>query len=407
MALYTYRALRPDGRTESGTLDAVSAGEAKAVLRSRSAYPVEVRPAQALQLGIANPFRRRAPPKLSARQLATFTRQFATLLQATIPYDAALGMMLLQAGRAGLREVLAGVRGRVVEGATLADALAAFPGVFPQMVVSMVRSGEAGGSLVLIMRRLAEHYEGVARLHTRLRSALVYPAFMMVFGTSVVVFMVTYIIPKIARLFESFGAQLPLPTRILIAASELLTGYWWAILPLLALALWGALHYLGTEGGQWFRDRLELAAPYWKEVRRRIIVQRFTQSLATLLKSGVELKGALEIATGVMGNRLYMRAMDRVILDVQNRGISLSVALGRVGLIPDDVLQMIAIGEETATLDEMLENVAARLSIETTATLDAATSLFEPVMILMMGAAVGFIVLSILLPMLQLNQLVG
>lgn len=407
MPLFTYRALNAAGQTEKGTLQAVSEKEVQAVLRDRAFYPLAIRRSRPLRLSLQGWLRFGREPGLSAKELAAFTRQLSILLQATVPYDAALGMIQQESSSAALRTALADVRGRVVEGAYLADALGAYPHLFPALVVNMVRSGEASGTLVMILGRLADYFETVHRLRTRVASALIYPAFMLVFSTAVVGFMVTYIVPKITRLFENFDTALPVPTRVLIAISEVVTNQWWAILLGMVAAGWGLAWFLRREQGRALRDRVELSLPLWRDLRRKLILQRLAQTLGTMLRSGVELKEALGVTREVLENRVYLRAMERVIFDVQNRGLPLAVAMRRAGVFPEDLCQMVAIGEETASLDAMLENVANRLSYEVTSTMDAATALFEPVMILIMGAVVGFIVVSILLPMLQLNQLVG
>ncbi len=406
MTLFSYRAVSAAGKTEKGTLQAASASDARLDLRERGLYPLDVRASQGSRRDWGRLLRLGRGPGLTVQQLAVFTRQLATLLQATIPYDTAVGLILQETGDLAFKSVLAEVRGRVVEGAYLADALAGFPGHFPPMVLNMIRAGETSGSLVPVLQRLADYYDNVSRLRTKIAAALVYPIFMTIFGFAVVVFMVTFIIPRISRLFDSFGAVLPIPTRILIALSNGVTGYWWLLLILAGGAVYGARRYLRTEPGHMLRDRAELAIPMLRAFRRKVILQRFTQTLATLLKSGVELKTALTVATEVMENRLYLQAMEHVIFDVQNKGLPFSVALRRASGFPEDLCQMVAIGEETATLDSMLETVASRLSQEVSATLDAATALFEPVLILAMGAVVGFIVISVLLPLLQLNQLV-
>ncbi|MCH9044799.1 MAG: type II secretion system F family protein [SAR324 cluster bacterium] len=407
MPLYTYRALDAGGRQEKGSLNAASEKEALAVLRGRSIYPLQLRSTQPFSLSLKNWVRLGRNPRISNKELAGFTRQLATLLEATIPYDTALRMVQAESSNASLQAVLTDVRARVVEGAYLADALAAHPHFFPSMLQNMVRSGENSGKLVIILGRLASYYENMNRLRTKIASALVYPAFMLVFSAAVVTFMVTYIIPKISRLFSSFGGVLPLPTRILIATSHVVVNYWWLILILALGAGWGLVWFLRTEFGRGLKDRIELTLPIWGEFLRKLLMQRLTETLATMLHSGVELNHALTVSKEVMQNRVYLKAMENVIVDIQNKGMQLSAAMRRTGLFPEDICQMIAIGEETATLNPMLENVAARLSNEVTATMDSATALFEPVMILLMGAVVGFIVISILLPMLQLNQLVG
>jgi type II secretory pathway component PulF len=407
VALYSYRALGLDGRPQSGTIQAGSEGEAKALLRGRQVYPVELKASRPFRW---NEWARALLPRREGstpRQLATFARQFATLLRAAIPYDAALGMIIQQTTDLSFKTALADVRSQVMEGAYLADAMGRFPEHFPRMLASMARSGETSGNMTLIMTRLADYYENLARLRARIVSALVYPLFMMAFGLAVVIFMVTYIIPRITVLLENFGRELPLATRILIAFSGLLTGYWWLLLALGAAALFGLGRFLRTDRGLLLRDRLALAIPFWNVLQRKMILQRFAQTLATLLQGGVELKSALVIGAAVMENRVYAQAMENVIDDVQNRGLPLAVALSRTGLVPADVTQMIAIGEETAALDAMLANVSDRLSQEITTALEAATALFEPVMILAMGLVVGFIVVSVLLPLLQMNQLLG
>ncbi|HEX7928636.1 MAG TPA: type II secretion system F family protein [bacterium] len=406
MTLYSYRALSAAGKAERGTLQAASESDARADLRDRGLYPLDLRTSKTMALNWSRLLRFGRSPSLSVQQLAVFTRQLATLLQATIPYDTALGLILQESSDLDFKSMLSDVRGRVVEGAYLADALGSYPGYFPPMVMNMIRAGETSGTLVAVLQRLADYYDNVGRLRTKIAAALVYPIFMTFFGLTVVIFMVTFIIPRISRLFDSFGAQLPLPTRILIATSNIVTGYWWLLIILVGSAIYGANRYLKTEKGQLMRDTAELSIPLLRGFRRKVILQRFTQTLATLLKSGVELKTALAVATEVMENRLYLQAMDHVIFDVQNKGLPFSVALRRVSGFPEDLCQMVAIGEETATLDSMLETVANRLSQEVAATLDAATALFEPVLILAMGAVVGFIVVSVLLPLLQLNQLV-
>ncbi|MBI3994077.1 MAG: type II secretion system F family protein [Candidatus Lambdaproteobacteria bacterium] len=406
MTIFAYRALGASGNAEKGTLNAPNLNEALSILRARDIYPIEVKPTEASGLSqkAARVVLRRTG--LSVSRLAAFARQFATLAGATVPYDQALGMILEQTPDLRFKSVLSDVRSRIMEGAYLADAFAAQGRYFPPMMINLIRSGEASGNLDRIMNRLADYYSEMHRLQTRVAASLVYPAFMMLFSLAVVIFMLTNIIPKITVLFENFNATLPLPTRILIAVSELITGYWWALLPALIVAVWGLLRFLRTGRGALLKDRLMLSLPYWRNVQRQLLMQRFTQTLATLLSSGVEMKNALSISRDVMENRIYLAAMDRVIFDVQNKGLSVSMALRRTALFPEDVVQMVAIGEETATLPQMLEHVATRIAQEMSATMEAATALIEPVMILVMGLVVGFIVMSILLPMLQLNQLV-
>ena len=239
MTLYSYRAVSPAGTTEKGTVQAGSESDARSDLRERGLYPLDVRASQGARLNWDQLLRLGRGPRLSVQQLAVFTRQLATLLQATIPYDTAVGLILQETGDLAFKSVLAEVRGRVVEGAYLADAFARFPSLFPPMVVNMIRAGETSGTLVAVLQRLADYYDNVSRLRTKIAAALVYPIFMTFFGFAVVVFMVTFIIPRISRLFDSFGAVLPVPTRILIGMSNLVTGYWWLLLMIAGASFMG------------------------------------------------------------------------------------------------------------------------------------------------------------------------
>jgi type II secretory pathway component PulF len=406
VALYTYRALTPLGKSEKGTVNAASENEAKAMLQQRQIFPLEVKASKPFAFGLPSIPIFHREPRLSVQGLASFSRQFATLLEATIPYDTALEMILQQTADMSFKSVLSDIKGKVVEGSYLADAFSHYPRFFPPMVVSMVRSGETAGFLAMIMHRLADYYENASRLRSKLTSAMVYPVFMMIFSSAVVAFMLTFIVPKITRLFDNFGVTLPLPTRILMALSAAVTDYWWLLLLLALAGGWGASRFLRSPRGQLWRDTMELKLPLWKGLRRKMILQRFTQTLANMLKAGVELKDALVVSSEVLENKIYLQAMERVIFDVQNKGLPLAVAMRQTGIFPEDLCQMTAIGEETATLDVMLDSVSDRFAREVSATVDGASALLEPVMILIMGAVVGFIVISIMLPMLQLNQLV-
>lgn len=377
------------------------------LLREREIYPLQVRSTASWGLVFKRWLRFGREPGLSTRELASFTRQMSTLLEATIPYDMALRMIQAESGNPQLQTVLGDVRRRVVEGAFLSDALGAYPSYFPPILANMIRSGESGGPLPLILKRLADYYENASRLRGKLVSALVYPVFMMLFSTGVVVFMSVNIIPKITSLFENFGGRLPLPTRVLIFFSGVLIDYWWLILMAIPVVIIGAMRFLDSSAGRAFKDRTELSFPVLKTFRRKVLLQRIAETMSTMLKGGLELNDALVVAGDVIENRIFRRAIENVIFDIQNRGMQLSVSMRRTGLFPEDICQMVAIGEETATMEAMLENVSNRLTQELGTTLDSATALFEPVMILVMGVVVGFIVMSILLPMLQLNQLVG
>jgi general secretion pathway protein F len=413
MPIFHYQALDPSGTLHKGSQDATTETEVRQFLREKQWFPTEIRTSRFTfshrKSGSASKTSFKLP-KLFSRSnhrhsLTLFTRQIEVLLDATIPYDKAFQLIIPQTQDPKFQSILSDVRGRVVEGKSLAGAMAQHPEAFPAMYVSMVRSGENGGTLGVIMRRLAEYFEQQEQLRGRLRSAMIYPAFMTVFGIAVVAFMVTAVVPKIAQIFEAQEAALPLPTRILLGLSEMVTQHWWALLLGFGLIATGFSAFWKSPIGQRWQDRLELTLPGLSQLRIKILVARFCQTLGLLLKSGVDLKTALEISKYVVVNRNFIARLDQLIIDVHNKGMPLSAAMARIELFPEYVRHVVAIGEEAARLDELLERVAERMQEEIGGLLEGLTALLQPALILLMGGVVGFIALAVLLPMLSMNQL--
>ena len=402
MPLYQYQAFDQAGVLRKGSEDAVSESDLRQRLRSQQLYPKEIR--------ISRNTSRSFLPKRGTnykRALTLFTRQFEVLMDATIPYDKALQLIIEQTEDVGFKEILAEVRARVVEGGSLADALQLYPKIFPEMYVSMIRSGENSGNLGTILKRLADYYETQERLRGRLKSAMIYPAFMLVFSLLVVVFMVTYIVPKITQIFASKGTLLPLPTRILMGLSDFMVNSWYLVLIGLIILIFGFSAFLRSEFGKKVLQQLQLKAPLIGPLMQKVLIARFCQTLGTLLGSGVDLKTALEISRHVVVNQLLIEQLNKMIIEVNNKGIPLSAAMGRTGYFPDYVQHVVAIGEEAARVDELLERVANRMQEEVSRLLEGLTALLQPTMIVLMGGIVGFIALSVLLPMLNMNQLLG
>ncbi|MDA0287277.1 MAG: type II secretion system F family protein [Proteobacteria bacterium] len=402
MPLYQYQAFDQAGVLRKGSEDAVSESDLRQRLRSQQLYPKEIR--------VSRNTSRSFLPKRGTnykRALTLFTRQFEVLMDATIPYDKALQLIIEQTENVGFKEILAEVRARVVEGGSLADALQLYPKIFPEMYVSMIRSGENSGNLGTILKRLADYYETQERLRGRLKSAMIYPAFMLVFSLLVVVFMVTYIVPKITQIFASKGTLLPLPTRILMGLSDFMVNSWYLVLIGLIILIFGFSAFLRSEFGKKVLQQLQLKAPLIGPLMQKVLIARFCQTLGTLLGSGVDLKTALEISRHVVVNQLLIEQLNKMIIEVNNKGIPLSAAMGRTGYFPDYVQHVVAIGEEAARVDELLERVANRMQEEVSRLLEGLTALLQPTMIVLMGGIVGFIALSVLLPMLNMNQLLG
>ncbi|MBF0236926.1 MAG: type II secretion system F family protein [SAR324 cluster bacterium] len=408
MPIYTYQALDTRGKIKRGSLDAASVQEIRQHLKSQQLFPTEIklsRFSKKQPTALVN-WKKWIPKRNNySKHLSVFTRQLEVLLDATIPYDKALELIISQTQDPDFQSILSDIRGSVMEGGQLADALGRYANVFPPMYISMVRSGESGGSLGLIMQRLANYYENQDKIRAKLKSAMTYPIFMGVFGVGVVVFMVTYIVPKITQIFESQDALLPLPTRMLIALSDFFANHWLLVLVLTGMSISGLMYFLKTPKGVRFKDKISLKLPLVKSLVIKVMVLRFCQTLGTLLKSGVDLKSALDISKFVVVNHVFINRLEQLILDVNNKGMPLSAAMKRIEYFPEYVHHVVAIGEEAARLDELLERVAERMENEVTSTIDGMTALLQPAMIMVMGAAVGFIALAILLPMLNMSQL--
>ena len=402
MPLYQYQAFDQAGVLHKGSEDAVSESDLRQRLRSQQLYPKEIR----VSRNTSHSFLPKRGTNYK-RALTLFTRQFEVLMDATIPYDKALQLIIEQTEDMGFKEILAEVRARVVEGGSLADALQLYPKIFPEMYISMIRSGENSGNLGTILKRLADYYETQERLRGRLKSAMIYPAFMLVFSLLVVVFMVTYIVPKITQIFASKGTLLPLPTRILMGLSDFMVHSWYLVLIGLVILIFGFSAFLRSEFGKKVLQQLQLKAPLIGPLMQKVLIARFCQTLGTLLGSGVDLKTALEISRHVVVNQLLIEQLNKMIIEVNNKGIPLSAAMGRTGYFPDYVQYVVAIGEEAARVDELLERVANRMQEEVSRLLEGLTALLQPTMIVLMGGIVGFIALSVLLPMLNMNQLLG
>ena len=411
MPIFHYQAFDATGALHKGTQDAANESEVRQLLRSKDLFPKEIRTSRFTRK--SNKYKTSEGFKLPefakrrnyAKSLMLFTRQLEVLLDATIPYDKAFQLIIPQTEDHSFQSILSEIRGRLLEGESLANSMEKHPEAFPAMYISMVRSGENGGNLGMIMKRLADYYERQDRLRSQIRSAMIYPAFMTVFGFAVVVFMVTNIVPKITRIFESRDAALPLPTRLLIGLSELLSGNLLVLAVVVLLMILSGTIFLRSPSGRRFRDWTELKLPMFNRIWIKILVARYCQTLGTLLKSGVDLKTSLEIAKHVVVNRRFISALDKMIIDVNNKGVPLSAAMGKLEYFPEYVRHVVAIGEEAARVDELLEKVADRMQEEIQSLVEALTALLQPALILLMGGIVGFIALAVLLPMLSMNQL--
>jgi general secretion pathway protein F len=396
MPTYRYQAVDLAGRTLKASLQAESERHARQLLREQGLF------ARQLQVqGNAQVLPRRQ--RVSRAQLCELTRQLATLTGAGIALVDALATLERQLVEPALRNLLVGVRGALAEGLGLARSLARQGGVFSTLYCALVEAGERSGRLAQVLERLADHLEQVQRQQHKARTALIYPCVLMGVSLAVVVGLMSFVVPRLTEQFAHSGQSLPLITRLLIGASEalLLAGPW--LLGAAVLGAAGAARLLRRPHWCLRRDDLLLRLPRVGALLRVLESARLSRSLAILVGSGVPLLEALQVATATLENRRIRLALERVQVDVQG-GVSLHRALDASGQFPPMLLNMVASGEASGTLPDMLERVADNQERGFARQVDTVMALFEPLMILVMGAVVLFIVLAVLLPIMQLNQ---
>jgi general secretion pathway protein F len=412
--VFEYSGLTEAGKSVRGIRDAESGKVLRALLRKDGVYLTDARPAESgaatgeqktglareVDVGAALGF-----TGVSTQDLAIATRQLATLIAAGIPLVDSLTALVEQVEQPRLKKIMGVVKQKVNEGASLADALGEHPKVFTPLYVNMIRAGESSGALDVVLVRLADFTESQAQLRNKIIGAMLYPAIMVIVGVAIVGILFVVVIPKVTKIFEDMNVTLPWTTRILIALSTFARDYWYVILVGLPAAAWGVRRWVRTARGRAWWDRIQLKAPVFGELVRMLAISRFAKTLATLLASGVPLLTALDIVKNIVSNTLLSDVIEKA-RDAIREGESIAAPLKRSGQFPPLVYHMIAIGEKSGQLEEMLQNVAKSYESQVEMRVGALTSLLEPVMIVMMGGGVAFIVFSILMPIMQLNTFV-
>jgi general secretion pathway protein F len=405
MPVFEYLAIDVSGKRVKGVLDADTAQAARQKLREMELMPTRVgetsktaRPSR--EMAVSDVFSR---PRTT--DIALFTRQLAVLMQAGMPLIDALNAVLEQIDNKGLVRIIYQVKETISEGAALSVALGQHSRYFPKMYINMVRAGESSGALEVILFRLADFMEKQLALRRRISAAMLYPALMTIVGFGVIFFLMTYIIPSITRIFSQLDRALPGPTVVLIEISTFMKLYWWAMLAAVAMAALVLGQYRRTEGGRAIWDRVMLALPIFGKLNRKMVVARFARTLGTLTQSGVNLMDSLEIVKSIVDNQVIAQATDQAQENVR-KGEDLASSLRRSAVFPPVVIHMIALGERSGKLEDMLINVADAFDDEVDTTLGGLVSLLEPLMIIVMAAIVGFIVLAMLLPIFDMNRIV-
>ncbi len=405
MPLYEYKGFNARGKAAKGVRDAETPKALRAQLRRDGIFISEVNEAKVEkksggQKSLGN-------RKVNVRVLAVVTRQFAVLIRSGIPLVPALTALAEQVEDERLARVLADVKGRVNEGASLADAMAAHPRSFSNIYVNMVRAGESSGALDVVLERLADFTEGQAELKSKIIVALIYPIVMVLAGSLVMFGLFVFVVPRITKIFASAEAQLPLLTRTLIGLSDLLRSpiLMFGVIALMVLSLILFRNWVRTDKGRRSFDAFKLRIPLFGRIHRMVAIARFARTLGTLLASGVPLLTACKIVRNVVSNEVLAETIDAAALAV-SEGQSFAAPLKRSGEFPPLVHHMISVGEQSGKLEGMLENVASAYEQQVEVTVGGLTSIIEPILILFMGGGVATVVFAILMPILQMNQFI-
>jgi len=409
--VYAYKGVTQAGRAAKGTVDADNPRTARDKLRKQGVFLTDLaessgsRARSQADRGGAAPgrfsFSLASLRRISTLELALATRQLATLVGAGIPLVEALGALTEQVESTRLKSVIGTARDRVNQGASLADALAE-SGVFGDLFVSMVRAGEASGALEQVLARLADYQEGQVRLQNRVMSIVLYPLMMLGFSVMVIALLVVVVLPQITQLLESLNRPLPFSTRMVIGLSEFVRTWWWALLIGLAAALLGLRAAIRTERGRVRWDAFRLRVPVLGKVVRLLAISRFARTLSTLLAGGIPIVRAMGISRLVANNAVIGAAVERA-AESLTEGASLAGPLRASGEFPPLVIHMVDVGERSGELEPMLAKIAESYDEQVESSVTRLTALLEPLLILVMVGIVIVIILSVLLPMLELT----
>ena len=404
MPVFAYKGVDEAGKAVDGVREADSPKGLRALLRKEGVFLSEVTAEEEKKAKGEVDVGRLVGGRISTDDIAVMTRQLATLVGAGIPLVEALTALVEQVDHQRLKRVVSNVKQRVNEGSTLADSMAAHPKVFSTLFTNMVRAGEHSGALHVVLVRLADFTEAQARLRSKVMGTMAYPIIMVIIGTIIMGILMTVVVPKVTRMFTDMKMALPLPTRILIFVSDNARDYWYVLLAGFVLSVWGFFAYIRTPSGRAWWDRTTLRMPVFGKIIRMLAIARFSRTMSTLLKSGVPLLTSMDIVKAIITNTVLSGVIEQS-REAIKEGESIAAPLRRSGEFPPMVYHMVAIGERSGQLEEMLLNVANAYDAQVETRMTALTSLLEPVMIVCMGGVVAFIVMSILLPILQMNTM--
>jgi len=419
MPVYAWKGLTAAGKSAAGTRESDGPKSLRQTLRKENIFISEVREVvggrqsrRALGTGGSGVkgLRREVDFKgfferIRPREVSVFTRQMATLLHAGIPLAEAMGALSEQSDNKKLQMILAGIKQKVNEGGSFADAMAEHPKVFSELYTNMVRSGETAGNLDSVLARLADFMDAEIDLRAKVSSAMAYPILMTIVGSLVLGFLMTVVVPPIAGIFADSGKALPWNTQLLVLIADIAGGYWWLVLPMIVGGVFGVRRWMRKPKGRAITDRLKLRVWLIGKLTRYIAVARFSRTLATMLASGVPVLSALDIVKRVLNNTVLEKVVEDARVAIRE-GESIAATLKKSGEFPSMMCHMVSVGERSGQLEAMLENVAGAYERDVATEVGKLTSILAPLMIVVMAVGVGFIVFSILMPIIEMGQMV-
>ena len=407
MPTYLYKATDNSGKVVNGSLEAEAEKGVVSELHNMGFIPMRITLSKGSGKRIDVDISRQITSLfkgVSGKDTLAFTQDLSTLLESGLPVDRALSILIDATEKEKMKEVAGDILKTVQGGGYLSDAMAKHPRVFSKFYVNMVRAGEAGGVLETVLNRLGAFLESSQDLKDFIKSAMVYPLFLVFVGGASIIILLTFVIPKFSVIFSDMGEAIPLSTRFLLGLSDVLRVYWWAIIGGLVVIFFSLKRYFSTQSGRLKLDRKKLSLPVAGELVKKIEIARFARTLGTLTKSGVPILQALVLVKDIIGNLVIARSMEEVYERVKE-GDKLSKPLSDSGVFPSLAIQMITVGEETGKLDSMLLKVAENYEKMVKDTVKRFISLLEPAMILAMGLVVGFVVISMLVAIFSMNEM--
>lgn len=400
MAVFTYSARTKTGTLQKGTISARTKEAAFASLHQRELQPILVKPAAAagLKMDIKLP----GSDKVKPKDLVVFTRQFATMVSAGVPLLQSLTTLREQTESEGLKKALEQITGEIEGGGQLSDALKKHPKVFSEVYINMIRAGETAGILDQILDKLATQIEKDSAIKGKLKGALIYPGVITIVAIGAVTFLMTNIIPKLATILAQNGTELPIQTKLVLAVSGFLLHDWYFIIGFLVVAAVAFRQTVKRPGGRMFFDKVQLKIPIFGKVIMKVNVARFARTFSSLLGAGVTVIEALEVTSGALSNHVIQKALRDSIQNIKD-GQSISDSLSSTGVLPQIIIQMAAVGEETGQLDTVLNKVAEFYEAEVDTVVASISSIIEPILIVGLGSIVGVIIASVMGPLSNLE----